>query len=96
LEQLEHVFGGKVADFFDGFAFQLFGDHRRRGLANTTTIAIEVGFLDLPIVNSQFDTHEITAQRVVIFVSMGRPNARTPMVRVFVVIQDMLLVQFVF
>src|SRR6185437_16687133 len=70
---------------------------RGRGLADAASIAVEVGFLDpARFVDRQVDVDEVAAQRIVVLVSMRRRGRMPPMVGLLVMLQDTLLVEFVF
>lgn len=93
----EHVFGGEVFGFVDGFALHLFEEHRGRGLADDAALAAEVGVADFALVAEfELDADDVAAERVVVFVSVGGVRQVPTVERVLVMVEDVFLVEFFF
>jgi hypothetical protein len=96
-EQLEHVFGGELFHFLHGAAIEPLDEHRRGRLADAAAVAVEVDLAKASaIADMQRHSHSIPAKRVLALVAMGAVFAVAAVVRVFVMRQDMLLVNFFF
>ncbi len=77
------------ADFFGGFAEEVFGEHGSGGLANGAAVAVEFDFIDAAlVVEVEVDFDDVAAGRVV-FDGVGLGVGDFSFVdRVFVVVED--------
>jgi hypothetical protein len=96
-KQLQHIIRSKLAYVIHRFALNLLHQHRRRGLADAAAIAVKPGFLNATLsINFQLDLHDVTAQGIVVLVPVGTAPTRPAVIGVFVMIQDVFLVEFFF
>ncbi len=96
-KQLQHILSAEFLHFFDGLAFNLLHEHRSRRLANAASFAIEPRFLHPAVrTDAHFHMDHIAAERIVILVHVGRMFARTAVIRILVMVENVFLVNFFF
>jgi len=93
LKKREHVFGGKLPELGDSHPLDFFHQHRSGCLADCTSVAVKPGLADMAfVVQSKLDPHNIPAKGVISLMNVRRPRAVSPMKGIFVVGENVFLV----
>lgn len=95
LQQTQHVRSLKGLKFDQRFSFDVLAENRSGRLADRTTLAVKKGFLDCSgIIQLQFHSNLIATERIFLTVRARRTLDVPFVVRAFVMVEDVIVVQF--